>query len=250
MRERLARAINGWCPQPSDPGFEVELAKSLRTTYGLAELSELYVRFASQDSQFDALMRRVIWRASTRKFGHGVQVGKDVRFGHIETFEIGSGVTIGAHSIINGRLLGRISIGDHAWIGPSASFDVGDLRLEDYVGWGAGSRVVTSQVGSEWSVPVTTDERRSIPPVIVGRGADIGSDVTVLAGVTIGAESVVRAGALVVEDVPPRGIVAGTPAELCAYREDLSPRSSHVEDEVRDLRASLVDSRWKFLQGV
>src|SRR5205085_2723579 len=50
----------------------------------------------------------------------------------------------------------------------------------------------------------------------VGRGASIGSNATILCGVTIGAHAMVGAGAVVTSDVPPGAIVAGVPARLMA----------------------------------
>lgn len=49
-------------------------------------------------------------------------------------------------------------------------------------------------------------------PIVVGRGVWIGSNATILAGVTIGDYAVVAAGAVVTRDVPERTIVGGVPA--------------------------------------
>ncbi|MCZ2404506.1 sugar O-acetyltransferase [Paenarthrobacter sp. Z7-10] len=49
--------------------------------------------------------------------------------------------------------------------------------------------------------------------VVIGRGAWFGANVTVLAGVTIGDEAVVDAGAVVTKDVPARAVVVGVPAK-------------------------------------
>ena len=51
-------------------------------------------------------------------------------------------------------------------------------------------------------------------PVIVERGASIGSGALVLGGVRIGRSALVGAGAVVTRDVPPDGVVAGVPARL------------------------------------
>jgi acetyltransferase-like isoleucine patch superfamily enzyme len=48
----------------------------------------------------------------------------------------------------------------------------------------------------------------------VKRGASIGSNATILCGVTIGEEAIVGAGSVVTHDVPPGAIVAGNPARL------------------------------------
>jgi acetyltransferase-like isoleucine patch superfamily enzyme len=51
-----------------------------------------------------------------------------------------------------------------------------------------------------------------VEPTRVCRGASIGSNATILCGVTIGEGAIVGAGAVVTRDVGPRAIVAGVPA--------------------------------------
>ena len=51
-------------------------------------------------------------------------------------------------------------------------------------------------------------------PTLVKRGASIGSNATILCGLTIGEEAIVGAGSVVTHDVPPRTIVAGNPARV------------------------------------
>ena len=49
-------------------------------------------------------------------------------------------------------------------------------------------------------------------PIVVKRGASIGSNATILAGVTIGEHAMVGAGAVVARDVADYEIVTGVPA--------------------------------------
>jgi acetyltransferase-like isoleucine patch superfamily enzyme len=60
--------------------------------------------------------------------------------------------------------------------------------------------------------PLARDRPPESAPVVVADGAYIGAGAIVLHGVTIGAEAIVAAGAVVREDVPPRGVVGGVPA--------------------------------------
>jgi UDP-2-acetamido-3-amino-2,3-dideoxy-glucuronate N-acetyltransferase len=53
-----------------------------------------------------------------------------------------------------------------------------------------------------------------VVPTRVGRRASIGSNATIIAGVVIGHDALVGAGAVVTRDVPPYAIVAGTPARI------------------------------------
>jgi UDP-2-acetamido-3-amino-2,3-dideoxy-glucuronate N-acetyltransferase len=60
-----------------------------------------------------------------------------------------------------------------------------------------------------------TEERfKHFKGAIVRRGARVGVNATVLPGVTINADSLVAAGALVTSDTPPKKIVAGVPAKV------------------------------------
>lgn len=53
-----------------------------------------------------------------------------------------------------------------------------------------------------------------VRPIRIGRNCFIGGGSTVLPGVTVGDESIVAAGAIVHDDVPPRCIVGGNPARV------------------------------------
>ncbi len=219
----LVKAVHGLREAGPDPSFQIELAESLRGKYDHAGLLELYARFAVGDGDFDMLMRRVIWRALARRVGHGLSVGSGVGFKHIETFEIGDGVFIGAQSYIQGRINGRCVIGDHVWIGPQCYFDARDLIVGEYVGWGPGSKVLGStHVGAPVDIPIIQTDLE-IKQVKVEAWADIGVNAVILPGVTIGKGSVIGAGAVVTEDVPPFAVVAGVPARFLRWREGHNP---------------------------
>lgn len=60
-------------------------------------------------------------------------------------------------------------------------------------------------------------------PVHIGKNAWIACQVTILKGVTIGADAVVAAGAVVTRDVPPGAVVAGNPAKIVKYLGQANP---------------------------
>jgi acetyltransferase-like isoleucine patch superfamily enzyme len=65
--------------------------------------------------------------------------------------------------------------------------------------------------------PVEPDKRKAYitaEPITVEANVWIGAAATILPGVTIGADSVVAAGAVVTHDVPPATVVAGVPATV------------------------------------
>jgi acetyltransferase-like isoleucine patch superfamily enzyme len=223
MAERVVTAIHGLRELTPDPDFEVGLAASLRASHDLPRLLDLYARFATGDGEFDTMMRRAIWRAASRRMGHGIRIGAGVGFKHVETFEIGDGVFVGAQAYIQGRFDGTCRIGDHVWIGPQAYLDARNLVLEDYVGWGPGAKVLGSEhTGAPAGVPIIQTDLR-IEPVVVKRGADIGTGAVILPGVTVGEGAIVGAGAVVTADVPDFAIAAGVPARVLRFRKEDDP---------------------------
>ena len=55
---------------------------------------------------------------------------------------------------------------------------------------------------------------------IVGRGASVGANATILGGITIGEGAMIGAGSVVTKDVPPKAVVVGNPARVIRYVED------------------------------
>jgi len=231
---RIVRAVHGRQQARPDPDFEIGLSESLKGSYGAAGLVELYARFANGDGVLDVLMRRAIWRAAVRRCGHGLQIGSGVGFKHLETFEIGETVFIGAQAYIQGRFDGTTIIGNHVWIGPQAYMDARDLIIEDYVGWGPGAKVLGSaHTGIPADVPIVHTDLE-IKPVRVEAWADIGTNATILPGVTIGRGAIVGAGAVVTHDVEPFAIVAGVPARFIRWREGASDGALVADPPTRD----------------
>jgi acetyltransferase-like isoleucine patch superfamily enzyme len=202
-----------------DPAWEWDFAAALREKSSCEELHAHFARHSTGESSTDYLMRRVVLRAMCKRAGHGLQVGPNVVLKHPETMEFGDAVFIGAQALIQGRYDGTCKIGNHVWIGPQAYFDARALVLEDYVGWGPGAKVLGSVHSAEpVDVPIISTAL-VIKPVVVGFGADIGMNASILPGVAIGAHAIVGAGSVVTHDVPEFAIVAGVPARVLRSRK-------------------------------
>jgi acetyltransferase-like isoleucine patch superfamily enzyme len=216
---RLVPAVHGRQTIADDPPDELVLAEQLRREHSRPELLDLASRHAHGDTAADARMRRAVWRALARRFGHGVTIGRGAIAKHPETFEIGNGVVIGEQAFIQGRFDGRCVIGDRVWLGPQSYFDARDLVIEAFVGWGPGAKVLGSQhTGDPADVPIVQTDLR-IEPVRIGEGADIGVNAVILPGVTVGKGAIVGAGAVVTHDVEPYAIVVGVPARFSRWRD-------------------------------
>jgi acetyltransferase-like isoleucine patch superfamily enzyme len=217
---RTVPAVHGRQNVTPDPPDEIALAERLRREHIRADLLDLASKHAYGLSDQDVRMRRAVWRVLTRRFGHGVRVGRGAIATHPETFEIGDGVFIGEHAFIQGRFDGRCVIGDHTWIGPQSYFDARDLIIEEYVGWGPGAKVLGStHTGVPLDVPIIQTDLE-IKPVRICAWADIGVNAVVLPGVTIGRGAIVGAGSVVTTDVEPFSIVAGVPARFIRRRDE------------------------------
>lgn len=143
-----------------------------------------------------------------------VRLGRDVRiFGFTNLYgcEIGDETKIGTFvEIQKGARIGRrCKISSHTFICEG-------VTLEDEVFIGHGVMFIndrrpraTNPDGS-----LQTDADWQCVPTRVCRGAAIGSNATLLCGITIGAGATVGAGSVVTKDVPAGATVAGNPARL------------------------------------
>jgi acetyltransferase-like isoleucine patch superfamily enzyme len=141
-------------------------------------------------------------------------------------------ITVGPHSQIDGALVtfshgGRIAIGEWCYIGQGARLWSGkSIEIGNYV-------IVAHNVSimDDLTHPLDAKDRRihtrtrleggqATPTDLGGRPVVLEDDVwiaagaTILRGVTIGARSIVSAGAVVRRDIPPDSIVAGNPAHV------------------------------------
>jgi acetyltransferase-like isoleucine patch superfamily enzyme len=216
---RTVPAVFGGAKTLQDPLWEWDFAVHLKQRYSPQELLSLFSNYRSSEGPFESQIRRVIVRAMCRTAGHGLQVEPGIILKHPETIELGDAVFIGAQTMIQGRYDGTCRIGSHVWIGPHAYFDARNLIIEDYVGWGPGAKVLgSSHTGEPVDLPIIATDL-NIKPVVIGCGADIGTNATILPGVYVGRQSIVGAGAVVTADVPEFAVVAGVPARVIRHRK-------------------------------
>ena len=105
----------------------------------------------------------------------------------------------------------NISVGEGVFINACCHFqDHGGVTLGD--GCQIGHNVVFATLNHE-----LLPERRNVThpaPIVLGKKVWVGSNATILQGVTIGDNAVVAAGAVVTKDVPANTIVGGVPARV------------------------------------
>lgn len=104
----------------------------------------------------------------------------------------------------------NISIGKNVFINSSCHFqDQGRISIGDDTL--IGHQVVLATLNHDLH---PTNRKSMIPaPITIGKNVWIGSNSTILPGVTIGDHAVIAAGSVVTKDVLPNTVVAGVPAK-------------------------------------
>lgn len=154
------------------------------------------------------------------KIGLGTQVW---HFSHIlKGSVVGDNCKIGQNVVIGPD----VKIGDSVKIQNNVSVYKG-ITLEDNVFCGP-SCVFTNVFNPRSAVP-RMDELRS---TLVGKGATIGANATIICGNDIGSYAFIGAGAVVTKDVPDFALVYGNPSKLagwiCECGEKLYFKKSHA----------------------
>lgn len=105
----------------------------------------------------------------------------------------------------------NIAIGRNVFINSGCHFqDQGGIAIGD--GAPIGHNVVLATVNH--ALEPEKRRRNRYAPIRIGENVWIGSNATILPGVTLGDWAVVAAGAVVTKDVPPMTVVGGVPARV------------------------------------
>lgn len=128
-------------------------------------------------------------------------------------------------------ILGKTEIyaGMHVIIGPKAQLYIGSgfinrhVQIRCFDSIHIGKQVTISENVMIWDTDaheVLREGYRKSGPVTIGDKVWIGANVTILKGVSIGANSIIGAGALVNKSIPANCMAAGNPAKV--IKEDVS----------------------------
>jgi acetyltransferase-like isoleucine patch superfamily enzyme len=150
----------------------------------------------------------------TKKIAPSVILGRDVRLGDFINLY---GCTIGDETKIGPF----VEIQKNAFIGKnckiqSHSFICEGVTIEDEVFIGHGVMFINDKYprATTDSGGLQTEADWKVIRTVVKRRASIGSNATIMCGVTIGENAIVGAGSVVTRDVSAGTIVAGNPARL------------------------------------
>jgi len=151
-----------------------------------------------------------------------VKVGRDVKiyaFVNLYGCEIGDETRIGTFvEIQKGVRVGkRVKVSSH-------SFICEGVTIEDEVFIGHGVMFINDKYprATTESGDLQTEADWTCVPTLIKHRASIGSNATILCGITVGENAIVGAGSVVTRDVPPGAVVAGNPARIIKKTEMLS----------------------------
>lgn len=152
------------------------------------------------DSSFYAHASSIIDEEVT--IGAGTKIW---HFCHVQSgAKIGNNCSIGQ----NVYIAANVSVGNNVKIQNNVSIYEG-VTLEDYVFCGP-SCVFTNVLNPRSKYPQRGGEHYR--QTLVGEGATIGANATILCGITVGRHAFIGAGAVVTKDVPAYALLVGNPA--------------------------------------
>jgi N-acetylglucosamine-1-phosphate uridyltransferase (contains nucleotidyltransferase and I-patch acetyltransferase domains) len=153
------------------------------------------------------------------KIGKGTKIW---HFSHImKDSAIGENCNIGQNVVISPG----VTIGNGVKIQNNVSVYTGVI-CEDGVFLGP-SCVFTNVVNPRSFIERKAEYR----PTIIGKGASIGANVTIVCGHNIGKYALVGAGAVVTKDIPDYAMVVGNPARIAGYVCQCGEKLSFNNDE-------------------
>ncbi|MGD2102601.1 MAG: DapH/DapD/GlmU-related protein [Acidimicrobiia bacterium] len=127
--------------------------------------------------------------------GHGVLVR--------EACTVGDDVSIGSHSVVEHDVTIEDGVRLHS-----------QVFVPEFTRLLAGSWIGPNAVLTNARYPLSRNVKEELAGPVIGRGAIVGANATLLPGLVIGERAVVGAGAVVVRDVDPGAVVAGNPARV------------------------------------
>ncbi len=203
---------------------------------------ELITDFSYCPGAFGLFVRSKLYPRLLGACGRGVVFGTGVVLRHPHKIRIGNDVVVDDHCVLDakGQSNEGIAIGSGVFIGRNSilSCKNGDIVLGDGANIGFNCEVFSGarvEIGARVMLAAYTyviggghaydrmdvsplEQARTAVGVTVGEGAWLGAGVKVLDGTSVGANSIVGAGAVVTKAIPENSVAAGIPAEVLRSR--------------------------------
>jgi acetyltransferase-like isoleucine patch superfamily enzyme len=174
---------------------------------------------------FRALVAEPVFRYYCTRVGRNFRSGARIPAVHGE-----GRILLGDNVRIDGRFLlffavryselPTLEVGSNTGIGHDCAFTIGkSIRIGDHCRLGSAVRIFDTP-----GHPVDPEDRKigkpalqtDVRPITIGNNVWIGSEAAILPGVSIGENSIVASGSVVINEVPANVVVAGNPARIVA----------------------------------
>jgi UDP-2-acetamido-3-amino-2,3-dideoxy-glucuronate N-acetyltransferase len=154
---------------------------------------------------------RAYWAHPTAVVDRGARIGPGTKVWHF--CHVMAGARIGTRCVLgqNVFVAAGAVVGDGCKLQNNVSIYDGVVLADDVF---VGPSAVFTNVRTPRAA---VDRRGEFAATLVGRGATIGANATIVCGVTIGDHAFVAAGAVVTRDIPAHALVAGVPARRTGW---------------------------------
>lgn len=214
-----------------------------RGFFQLLKYEVITMMFQDMPGAVGIFLRNLFYPLLFKKVGKGVSFGKSITIRHPGRIAIGSDVVIDDYCVLDAKGMDNegIIIKDGVFIGRGSiiSCKNGNIILEKNVNMGfngeifSGSNVIVGENtliaayvyiiggGHDYKridIPISEQDKPS-HGISVKKNCWIGAGAKIFDGVTIGEDTVIGAGAVVVRDIPSYSIAAGVPARVARTRK-------------------------------
>ncbi len=225
----MLRTIINRIIQRKNPHFNLDKSITSRVllqlmfTKGMAWMRSWKLLFALRIPKLLFLGRNVrFFNLSNMQFGKWVQLEEQVYLSALskEPLVIGSNVRIGAYSrlIVSTsfdnpgkgiRIGNNVGLGEFAYLGGAGGLEIGNDCI-------IGQYLSCHPENHNYDDPTQIIRLQGVTRkgIKIGENCWIGSKVTILDGVEVGANCVIAAGAVVTKSMPPNSIIGGVPARV------------------------------------
>lgn len=192
-------------------------------------------------------LRKYLFRLLFKSIDKNITFGRNITLRHPKKIRIGNNTVIDDYAVLDAK--GKINekfnidIGNNIILGRNTTLSCkgGSISIGNNTNIGINTAIYSGssvKIGNNILIAASCyifgdgphrSDRTDIPIIQQGQvpsrgitiedGVWLGADVKILDGVTVGRDSIIGAGAVVTEDIPPFSIALGTPAKVIKKRK-------------------------------